>query len=95
MIDSETRKLLEAHGLTAYGIERQSGHVTEQAIVALLTEVQEEAESRLDASYEAGYAKAQEDYLHELDAASAEPWRETPESDSANAPNDWTSQERG
>jgi hypothetical protein len=49
MIDSETRKLLEAHGLTAYAIERQSGHVTEQAIVALLTEVQEEAESRLDA----------------------------------------------
>lgn len=72
MIDSETHKLLEAHGLTAYTIERQAGHVTEQAIVALLTEVQEEAESRLDVSYEAGYAKAQEDYRHELDAARAE-----------------------
>ena len=71
MNTDETRKLLETHGLTAYAIERQSGHVTEQAILTLLTEVQEEAENRLDASYEAGYAKAQEDYRHELEESRA------------------------
>jgi hypothetical protein len=43
MMDSETRKLLEEYGLTAYAIERQPGHVTEQAILALLSEAQQEA----------------------------------------------------
>lgn len=43
MIDSETHKLLEAHGLTAYTIERQAGHVTEQAIVALIEQVRVQA----------------------------------------------------
>jgi hypothetical protein len=36
-------KLLEEQGLTACRIERQPGHVTEQAIIVLLDEVRKDA----------------------------------------------------